>query len=460
MDKYTQVLMTYLTRKWVTLYACGSLLVMLISGLWSFIDPGKTLISPVPLYFVFPLQFLAMHLKQQMALPQAHLVPGYRRPHLTIGFLWLTGPLLLVAFDAWNRDVSIVGAIVITFYVWLTYFHISVWPHRVVVAALVFAILAIFVPHLRAVAFDIILGREPVLVWSLLSAEAAAVVLLFHHLATLTEDDPDYGKVAAMNPWDLRPATTRTQNRAAMLKSGRFTETLYASASRRLDRITQTAAKTFWDRVALYRMSGDWPTNWWFAMAIIACLELFIVKQAASRILTEQSFRQTAMIPLSVSTGLTLATWFTVFRRWGRLGYESLRPATRRQWVLGNAAAILIRVGQIQIVWLLLQAAVLLIYFPEFQLSPVLLETFGCWIGWQILIFGVSAWIASFASYALKMISMGAMLGLMWTGWIPLGLLNVEQGRTLWQITAVATGAIGLGMCAVAYRRWCRIDFA
>lgn len=460
MDKYTQVLMTYLTRKWVALYAGGSLLVMLVSGLWSFIDPGKTLISPVPLYFVFPLQFLAVHLKQQMALPQANLVPGYRRPHLTIGFLWLTGPLLLVAFDAWNRDVSIVGAIVITFYVWLTYFHINVWPHRVAVAALVFAVLSIFVPHLRAVVFDIILGREPVLIWSLLSAEAAAVVLLFHHLATLTEDDPDYGKVAAMNPWDLRPATTRTQNRAAMLKSGRFTETLYASASRRLDRITRAPAKTFWDRVALYRMSGDWPTNWWFAMAIIACLELFIVKQAASRILTEQSFRQTAMIPLSVSTGLTLATWFTVFRRWGRLGYESLRPATRRQWVLENAAAILMRVGQIQIVWLLLQGAVLLICFPEFQLSPVLLETLGCWIGWQILIFGVSAWIASFASYALKMISMGAMLGLMWIGWIPLGLLNVEQGRTLWQITAVATGTIGLGMCAVAYRKWCRIDFA
>ena len=117
------------------------------------------------------------------------------------------------------------------------------------------------------------------------------------------------------------------------------------------------------------------------------------------------------------------------------------------------------RVGQIQTVWLLLQGAVLLIYFPEFQLSPVLLEMFGCWIGWQILSFGVSAWIASFASYALKMISMGAMLGLMWTGWIPLGLLNVEQGRTLWQITAVATGTIGLGMCAIAYRRWCRIDF-
>ena len=107
----------------------------------------------------------------------------------------------------------------------------------------------------------------------------------------------------------------------------------------------------------------------------------------------------------------------------------------------------------------LMVVAVLLIYFPEFQLSPVLLEMFGCWIGWQILIFGVSAWIASFASYALKMISMGAMLGLMWTGWIPLGLLNVEQGRTLWQITAVATGTIGLGMCAIAYRRWCRIDF-
>ena len=302
MDKYTQVLMTYLTRQWVALYAVGSLLAMLISALWSFIDPGKTLISPVPLYFVFVLQLLAMHLKQQMALPQAHLVPGYRRPHLTIGFLWLTGPLLLVAFDAWNRDVSIIGAIVITFYVWLTCFHINVWPHRVAIAALVFAILSIFGPHLRAVVFDIILGREPLLAWSLFSAEAAAVVLLFHHLATLTEDDPDYGKVAAMNPWDLRPATARKQHRAAMLKPGRYKDSIYASASRRLDRNTQTFAKTFWQRVALNRMSEDWPTSWWFAIALIACFELFVVKQFLAQILTELEFRQATMIPLTVST--------------------------------------------------------------------------------------------------------------------------------------------------------------
>jgi len=459
MDKYCQVLMTYVTRKWVAFYVGGSLLAILISSVWSFIDAGQKPFSPVPLYFVFALLFLGMHLKQQMASPQSSLIPGYRGPHLAIGFLWLTGPLLLVAFGAWIREASVVGTIVVTFYVWLTYFYVSVWPRRIAIAALAFAFLAAFIPHLRAVVFDIILGREPILAWSLFSAEAAAVVLLFHHLATLTEDDPDYGKVTAMNPWDLRPATIRKQHRAAMLKSGRFTETFYSSASRRLDRITQTTAKTFWDRVALYRMSGDWPTNWWFAIAIITFIELFVVKQALSRILTEQSFRQAAMIPLSVSTALTLATWVTAFRRWDRLGYESLRPATRRQWVLENATAMLIRVGQIQIAWLLLQGAVLLIYFPEFQVSPVLLEMFGCWIGWQILIFGVTAWVASFGFFGLKLSIISAMFGLMWMAGITISLLNVEQGRALWQITGVATGTIGLGMCAVAYRRWCRIDF-
>ena len=459
MDKYTQVLMTYLTRQWVALYAVGSLLAMLISALWSFIDPGKTLISPVPLYFVFVLQLLAMHLKQQMALPQAHLVPGYRRPHLTIGFLWLTGPLLLVAFDAWNRDVSIIGAIVITFYVWLTCFHINVWPHRVAIAALVFAILSIFVPHLRAVVFDISLGREPLLAWSLFSAEAAAVVLLFHHLATLTEDDPDYGKVAAMNPWDLRPATARKQHRAAMLKPGRYKDSIYASASRRLDRNTQTFAKTFWQRVALNRMSEDWPTSWWFAIALIACFELFVVKQFLAQILTELEFRQATMIPLTVSTWLSLAIWFTAYRRWGRLGYESLRPATRRQWVWENAVAMLMKLGQVQILWLLIQGCVLFIYFPEFRTSRVLPEAFACWLGWQTLVFGISAWIASFGSFGLKMsIAMG-MLGLVSMSGVFSRLLNEQQSQELWLVTGITTGAFGLGMCVVAYRRWCRIDF-
>lgn len=202
--------------------------------------------------------------------------------------------------------------------------------------------------------FDMILGRESLLAWSLFSAEAAAVVLLFHHLATLTEDDPDYGKVAAMNPWDLRSATVRKQHRAAMLKPGRFKEALYASASRQLDRMTQTFAKTFWQRVALNRMSEDWPTNWWFAVALIACVELFVVKQALAQILTEQEFRQATMIPLMVSTWLSLGIWFSAYRRWGRLGYESLRPATRRQWILENAAAMLMKIGQIQVLWLLI----------------------------------------------------------------------------------------------------------
>ena len=459
MDRYTQVLMTYLTRKWVALYMVGWLVVLLIVAV---LDGFKSSPQPFPvvtLFYFGALQFLGMHLKQQMASPQANLFPGYRRPHLTIAFLWLTGPLVLVALGAWIREASLIGTVVVTFYLWLTYFYLTVWPHRIAIAALVFGLTTIFVPHLRAVVFDIILGREPLLAWSLFSAEAAAVVLLFHHLATLTEDDPDYGKVTAMNPWDLRPATIRKQHRTAMLKPGRFRETLYASVSRRLDRITQTPAKTFLRRVALYRMSEDWPTYWWFAVALIACIELFVVKQFLSRILTEQAFRQAAMIPLTVSAWLSLAVWFTTYRRWGRLGYESLRPATRRQWVWENAVAMLIKLGQVQISWLLIQGSVLLIYFPEFRTSRVLPEAFVCWSGGQVLIFGISAWIASLGSFSLKMSIIGAVLGLMSMMWIPHSFLNGHQSGELWLITGVATGVIGLGMSVVAYRRWCRIDF-
>jgi hypothetical protein len=459
MDKYTQVLMTYLTRKWVALYAVGSLIVLLVVAVVDGFKSSPKPFSPASLFYVFPIQFLGMHLKQQVASPQANLVPGYRRPHLTIALLWLTGPLVLVAFGAWVRDSSVIGTIAVVFYVWLTVFYVSVWPHRIALAAYAFGFMTIFIPHLRAVMFDIVLGREPLLTWSLFSAEAAAVVLLFHHLATLTEDDREYGNVTAMNPWDLRPATIRKQHRAAMLKPGRFRETLYASASRRLDRITKTPAKTFWQRVALYRMSEDWPTNWWFAIALIACIEIFVVKQALAQILTEQEFRQATMIPLTVSTWLSLGIWFTAYRRWGRLGYESLRPATRRQWVWENAVAMLMKLGQVQILWLLIQGCVLFIYFPEFRTSRVLPEAFACWLGWQTLIFGVSAWIASFGSFGLKMSIMGAMLGLMSMAWVLSRLLDEQQSRELWLVTGITTGAIGLGMCVVAYRRWCRIDF-
>jgi len=459
MDKYTQVLMTYLTRQWVALYAVGSLIVLLVVAVLDGIKSSPRPFPVVTLFYFGALQYLGMHLKQQMASPQANLVPGYRRPHLTIAFLWLTGPLVLVAFGGWVRNASVIGTVAVTFYLWLTYFYITVWPHRIAIAAFVFGLMTIFIPHLRAVVFDIILGREPFLAWSLFSAEAAAVVLLFHHLATLTEDDPDYGKVTAMNPWDLRSATVRKQQRAAMLKPGRFNEALYASVSRRLDRITQVPAKTFWQRVALYRMSEDWPTNWWFAIAIIGCFELFVVKQVLAQILTEQEFRQATMIPLTVSTWLSLAIWFTAYRRWGRLGYESLRPATRRQWVWENAVAMLMKLGQVQISWLLIQGCVLFIYFPEFRTSRVLPEAFACWLGWQTLIFGISAWIASFGSFGLKMsIAMG-MLGLVSLSGMFSGLLNEQQSPELWLITGITTGAIGLGMCVVAYRRWCRIDF-
>jgi hypothetical protein len=156
---------------------------------------------------------------------------------------------------------------------------------------------------------------------------------------------------------------------------------------------------------------------------------------------------------------LSLAIWFTAYRRWGRLGYESLRPATRRQWVLENAAAMLMKIGQIQVLWLLIQGSVLFIYFPEFRTSRVLPETIACWLGWQTLIFGISAWIASFGSFGLKMSIMGAMLGLVSMSWVFSRLLNEQQSRELWLVTGISTGAIGLGMCVVAYRRWCRIDF-
>jgi len=459
MDKYAQVLNTYLTRRLlmgVMLFVAVIMAVLIVSvGLSS--RPGTTSVFVGLFGPIFPAVLLGGHLKQQMASPEASLVPGFRTPHLMTAAGLCAIPVVFIFVVAKLSGLSSAGSISVGVFIWLSTLHLMAHPNRIALTGHLVCYLGLFVPPLRGTVEQILAGEQASLAWSLLSIEAAVFVLLFHHLATLSEDDPDYGNVMPMNPWDLRAAEVRRRNRVQWQKSSRVLLAKLKPISRQLDRLTQQPAKTRSERVALLRMGSDWPSDWRPVLVMLLVMELIPLTLGGNRIDSTDQFSAALKWPILLSLGMGWFPWIPFIQRWSRLGYESLRPMTRPQWVWENGLAVLRSVLTLQGLWLAVQVALLLIFLREYWMSPVILNGLLFLAGFHVLIFGASAWIASFGSSLGNIIGFSLMMGMMQPALLVIG--STAQ-RFSWQVPVIAivSAVIGVGLTVLAYRRWCRMD--
>ena len=464
---YVQVLNTYVTRRLLLAVILGTLAICLIPVVaWWFASdagPMDSVQSMFGVFLAFPAMLLGAHLKQQLATPEASLVPGYRRPHLIVGALTFLLPVIFAALVAPSANGSITGYASILLLVFLVFFKITADASRLGSLAMAALYLAALVPQLRIAVAQLLAGNLPGLAWCLLSAEAAFGVLLFGRLASLTEEDPSYGSVIPLNSWDMGAVEVRRRNRAQLQKSPRVSLSLLARQSRKLDQLTSAPATTFRQRVALQQMSGDWPVN---RMAIGVMLILMegiplllplVSSITVSDFSSDIKFARALAWPLMLSLGIGWVLWLPQSQRWSRLGYESLRPSTRSGWVMENGMAIIRQTLAMQVVWGLVQVVLLFAFLPGFASSPVIANGLIFLTGAHVAVFGAGAWISSFGSTFWKMVGFMVIFGLGQPSWL---LLSSYALRFNWQIPlfALTCAAVGIVLTGVAYRRWCRID--
>ena len=221
MNKYAQILKTYTTRKLLMLIVLSCSLVTLmplVIGLLSD-SPGIWNVVFSAMILAFCAALLGGHVKQQIATPEASLVPDFRRPHLIFAGALFLLPLSLYCLIGGASDLSVPGVIAVGMFVWLSSFHVGAQTSRIGTLGILIVFSGVFVPEMRALCIEILQGQLPAITVCLLSIEAAAAAMLFHHLATLSEEDPDYGMVMPLNPWDMRAAATQRRNRAQLQRS-------------------------------------------------------------------------------------------------------------------------------------------------------------------------------------------------------------------------------------------------
>ena len=434
---------------------------------------------PPPLVVMFLGIFLGAYLKQQFANPRARLIPGFAAPHLLVSMLFFVAVLAFSVLPMLrNPAMSLAGRSAISLHVGM----VGLWAGcRASNAATVVALLTFILPTTavgRGLVDGIATGAAPILVFSLISAHVASLILLLRHLVEMNEDDPVYAKAQSLDAWNMGRATTqRNFQRDAAMRGNWMLPAQLASAAKRLERVTAVPARTPRQRVALFGLGDNYPSPFLMGMSVYALMEVVVLLLVGlDSIRSTRIFRTALSVPMILSFGWVLVPWTVWLQRWPRLGYESLRPVSRHDWVWENGAAIAKALVRIQVVWALMHVLIVAVLLPKFLTEPLLWEALIKSLGLQVLLFGVSAWLASYGMLTMLMGMVMVMgMGMEIMGGMgtviemvigqPFGVqhppwesLQLGSGIPLTLCLSVGMSLLGFVICRFAFRRWCQMD--
>ena len=144
--------------------------------------------------------------------------------------------------------------------------------------------------------------------------------------------------------------------------------------------------------------------------------------------------------------------------RWPRLGYESLRPVSRHEWVWENGVAIAKSVALNHVAFVLIPLPIVAVLLPDAPSAPTLWRLLIWSTACQVLIFGAFAWLTSYGSTWLMTICAGiAGVTLLL---LTVTFMSAKLELNLPTIIGLSFGTAVLGVIVTrqAIKRWCRMD--
>ena len=147
--------------------------------------------------------------------------------------------------------------------------------------------------------------------------------------------------------------------------------------------------------------------------------------------------------------------WLHWFMRLRRLGYESLRPRTREDFVRELGLALLWDIIQWWLGGVLCMGIAAAIWAPELlQVKSIILFIFCTGMG-QLCAYAMGIWSLKRGMIAgISCAGCAFMATATWMLWTMNGRIGVEVNIAFASVLAAASVAI----IALAYRRWCRAD--
>jgi hypothetical protein len=419
--------------------------------------------SYMAMFAYFNACVLGVVLRDSIAHPWASVLPHYRKKHLLattlIALFFLGIPMFSVMFVG-TSDIAPLSVAVI----FLTCLAAGLWTlHHPLMGVLAFPFLAFVMapPSSSPDLATFLAGTNPSASAALVCISLVALGAFAWRLLALNEGMFEYVIARAWGDF-LRGrgqtfqktindylAALRAERRAALQN---FDWQKKPSTNlKQIDNLSGYSERSLWQRLRLWRL-GTAPTR---ASVSVGGLMLITPIFILPFLWTESPARNTVVIfSVQVMTNPfnILPFWF---KRRQRVGYESLRPRTRQEFVRELGLALL---WDITLCWLggvLFMGLAAAIRAPELlQVKNMILFIFCTGVG-QLCAYAMGIWPLKQGMVASVSCALGAFMAIaQWMMWTMDGVISVEVNIAIASVLAAASvAAIGL-----AYRRWCRAD--
>lgn len=430
--------------------------------------------SYMAMFVYFNACVLGVLLRDNLAQPWATVQPHYRQKHLItttlIALAFLGLPLLLIA-SVGASDVAPTGVAVI----FLTWLAAGLWTlHHPALAFLVFPfLLFVMLPASFSPLFVALLaGASPVTAAGLIGASLLALAALAWRMLKLDEDGIEYafarvwGDLLRGRGWQGQTLANQLATAPADHRTSPTNNNVWNRAFTNLpqiDKLGEYRPRTLRERLQLWRL-GNGPTRASVSVAgliLIALLVIPFMVLTLPTVGTHNSARELIVLfSAQVMTNPFNTIWLSWFLRRGRLGPESLRPRSRKEWVRELGLALMYDLTLCWLGGLICLGLAASIAAPELlQINNIIRFTISTAVG-QLCVYALlslcllklpkQGWGATIAIACCPFVAMST--------WIGFVAMNDRIAMQVTMLIAAVLGAAGIATIAIAYRMWCEAD--
>jgi hypothetical protein len=414
---------------------------------------------------------LGVLLRDSIAHPWASLLPHYRKKHLLvttlIALLFLGIPMFSVMFVG-TSDIAPTSVVVI----FLTCLAAGLWTlHHPLLGFLAIPFLVFAFAHSSSssefAAF--LAGTNPVASAALVVISLLALWALAWRLLELKEDTLEYqvarlwgdflrgrgqifrGQAKTIDDYLIALPAER---RAALQNFDRL-KNLFTNL-KQIDNLSGYSERSLWQRLQLWRL-GTAPTRAWASVGGIMLITLIIIPPIVFTPPWTQTPARNTVVIFSVQVMTNpFNIWLWWFKRRQRLGYESLRPRTRQEFVRELGLALL---WDVTLCWLggvLFMGISAAIWAPELlQVKNMILFILGTGVG-QLCAYAMGIWPVKRGMAASVWFAFCAFMAI--ETWILFVVMDGRIGVEVKMAIASVLAAASVATIPLAYRRWCRAD--
>jgi hypothetical protein len=424
--------------------------------------------SCMAMFAYFNACLLGVLLRDNIAHVWASVLPHYRKKHLLvttlIALFFLAIPMFSMEFVG-TSDIAPTSVAVI----FLTCLAAGLWTlHHPIMGFLAFPFLVFaMAPSSSAGLAGFLAGRNP-------SASAALVVMSLlalwafaWRLLALNEGMFEYAIARVWGDFlrgrgqtfqgqaktiDDYLAALPAERRAA-LQNFDWQKKPFTNL-KQVDELSGYTERSLWQRLQLWRF-GTQPLRLFASVGQLIVITLIMMPVLLYPQLLPA--RNTVVIfSVQVMTN-PFTSWLFWFNRRHRLGYESLRPRTRQEFVRELGLALLWDNIQCWLGGILFMGISAAIWVPELlQVKNIILFVFCTGVG-QLCAYAMGIWPLKRGMVASVSCALGAFMAMaQWMIWTMDGSIVAEANVAIASVVAAASVAT----ISVAYRRWCLADLA